>query len=239
MKTFDRLALGVFAAALALIGPAAAQERTTLKPGQVQSKDGKAPATADVKPVDAEAIRAQRPSYPLTKCVASGDELGKGAVDHVVKGRLVRLCCADCIASVEKDPSAAIKKVDEGVVAAQKRIYPLATCVVTGEKLSDTAIDHVNGTKLVRLANADAVAQFEKDPKTFMAKVDKGWIEAQRPGYPTKSCVVSGEPIEGNPDMTPFDYLHGTKLVRLCCRSCVRSFQKDPDTYLKKIAAAN
>lgn len=239
MKTFDRLALALFAAALVLTLPATAQERTTLKPGQVQSKDGKAPVTAEAKPVDAEAIRAQRPSYPLSKCVASGEELGKGAVDHVVKGRLVRLCCADCVASVEKDPSAAFKKIDEGVVAAQKRAYPLTTCVVSDAKLGDTAVDHVYGTKLVRLANADAVAAFEKDPKTFMAKVDKGWIESQRPGYATKSCVVSGEAIEGNADMTPFDYLHGTKLIRLCCRSCVRSFQKDPETYLKKLAAAN
>lgn len=241
MKNLDRLASCLIVAAFASLGSAFAQERTVLKPGQVQGKADKAPATAEAKPVDAEAIRAQRPSYPLTTCPVSGHELGKSGdpVDHVVQGRLVRLCCKDCVASVDKDPSAAFKKIDEGVVAAQKRAYPMTTCVVTGEKLSDTSIDHVYGTKLVRLANADAVAQFDKDPKKFMANVDKAWIEAQRPGYATKTCIVSGEAIEGSADMTPVDYLYGTKLVRFCCKSCVRSFQKDPDTYLKKLAAAH
>jgi hypothetical protein len=184
-------------------------------------------------------VRDQKPAYPLTTCIVSKHELKTGeAVDHVVNGRLVRLCCSDCVASITKDPAAAIKKIDEAVVAAQKPTYPLKVCAVTGETLGDGAVDHVYGTRLVRLANADAVAAFDKDPKSAMIKVDRAWIEAQRKTYRLKTCVISDEPIGGDPSMEPYDYLYGTKLVRLCCKSCVRSFEKDPAANLKKIAAA-
>ena len=211
----------------------------TATAGQGKDEPKKEPAApaAKASPADEAVVRAQLPSYPLKTCVISGDELGKdGApVDFVVDGRLVRLCCNDCKKDVEKDKAAAFKKVDAGVVAAQKPTYPLDTDPVTGAKLGDKAVDHVYGTRLVRLANADSVALFDKDPKTAMAKVDKAWIEAQRPTYALKTCVVSGEPLGGEMG-EPVDYLYGTQLVRFCCKRCPAKFEKDPAPYLAKLA---
>ena len=206
------------------------------------AKPAPAPAPAPVaaaKDVDAAIVRAQKPSYPLETCVVSGEKLGEmGApVEHVVEGRLVRLCCAGCAKDVAKAPAAAFAKIDTAVVAAQKRSYPLTTCPVTGEKLGDAAVDHVHGTRLVRLANREAVAAFGKDPQPAMAKVDKALIEAQRPGYPAKTCVVSDEAFGGEMG-DPVEMLYGTRLVRLCCKSCVRSFEKEPAAYLAKIDAS-
>jgi len=76
-----------------------------------------------------------------------------------------------------------------------------------------------------------AVAQFEKDPKTAMQKVDRAWIEAQIPSYSQKVCPVSHEALGGEMG-DPVDYLYGTKLVRFCCKSCVRKFEKEPDKFL-------
>ena len=188
---------------------------------------------------DQEIIRVQLPSYPLKTCTISGDELGKdGApIDYVVNGRLVRLCCKDCKKDIDKDPAAAIKKIDAAVIAAQKPTYPMTTDPVTGDRLGDKAVDYVNGTRLVRFASNDSIALFEKDSKTAMAKVDKALMDAQRPGYALKTCVVSGEALGGEMG-EPIDYLYGTRLVRFCCKSCPPKFEKDPATYLSKLDQA-
>ena len=202
-----------------------------------QTASGQAPqgpARATPAPAsDQDVIRVQLPSYPVKTCVVSGEPLGKDGpiVDQVVQGRLVRMCCRECAKEIAKDPAPALRKLDAAVVAAQKPSYPLATCPVTGEKLGDKAVDHVYGTRLVRLANADAVASFDKDPKTAMQKVDRAWIEAQIPTYSQKVCPVTHEALGGEMG-DPIDYLHGTKLVRFCCKACVRKFEKDPDKYL-------
>ncbi len=58
--------------------------------------------------------------------------------------------------------------------------------------------------------------------------------------YPLETCVVSGEKLEAG-DMGPMiDYVHKEdgkpdRLVRLCCKGCIKDFNKDPATYLKKI----
>lgn len=59
-------------------------------------------------------IAAQEPTYPLMTCVVSGDELDpQQAVNVVVGDRLVRLCCPGCIDTLEADPAAYLRKLDE------------------------------------------------------------------------------------------------------------------------------
>jgi hypothetical protein len=58
--------------------------------------------------------------------------------------------------------------------------------------------------------------------------------------YPLTTCVVSGEKL-GSPDMgPPVDYIHKEsgkpdRLVRFCCKGCIKDFKKDPAKYLKMI----
>jgi hypothetical protein len=54
--------------------------------------------------------------------------------------------------------------------------------------------------------------------------------------YPLKTCIVSdetlgemGEPIVQN---------YNGQEVKFCCESCPKKFAKNPDKYLKKLAAA-
>ena len=63
--------------------------------------------------IDAAIVEAQSADYPLTTCPVSGAELGADAVDHVVAGRLFRLCCAGCTADVDADPAKYIAILDE------------------------------------------------------------------------------------------------------------------------------
>ena len=57
--------------------------------------------------------------------------------------------------------------------------------------------------------------------------------------YPLTTCVVSGDKLGG--DMgAPFDYIYKEdgkpdRLVRFCCKGCLKDFKKDPAKYLKMI----
>jgi hypothetical protein len=66
------------------------------------------------------------------------------------------------------------------------------------------------------------------------------WLAKAKADYPLDSCVVSGGKLEANAMGGPVDYIHKEtgkpdRLVRFCCKDCVRDFKKDPATYLKKI----
>jgi hypothetical protein len=70
----------------------------------------------------------------------------------------------------------------------------------------------------------------------------KEMVEKLKKDYPLKTCVVSGDEFGG--DMgAPIEYLHEetgkpVRLVRFCCKGCIKSFKKDPAKYLKIIDEA-
>ena len=237
MKTQSMLTFALVAAiavpfALAQEGGGGAGKDAPAKQKPEEKKDAGKAGDANQ---DQKVMREQRASYPLTACPISGKPLGDEPVEMVSDGKLVRLCCPKCVDAVKADNAAVIKKIDEAVVAAQKAEYPLKVSVVSDAELGEKAVDHVHGTRLVRLASAEEVAKFEKDSKAAMAKLDKAYIEAQLASYPVKKCVVSDEPLG---DMgEPVNYLYGTKLVRFCCKGCIKDFEKTPDKFVKALAA--
>jgi hypothetical protein len=61
--------------------------------------------------------------------------------------------------------------------------------------------------------------------------------------YPLNSCVVSEDKFDGGAMGKPRNYLYQVsgqpdRLIRLCCKDCVKDFTKDPSAYLKKLDAA-
>jgi hypothetical protein len=204
-----------------------------------------APLAAPVQDLSPEKLEAavvaeQLPSYPLNNCPISGEKLGSmgDPIDLVVEGRLVRLCCKGCVKKAKANPATAIAKIDAGVIHAQGPSYPLKTCVISGEKLGEMGdpIDVVIGTRLVRVCCKGCVKKAKAASAKHLATVDSALIAAQRKTYPLKTCVISGEKLGEMGD--PIDILHGTQLVRLCCKGCVKKFKKDPATALAKIAKA-
>lgn len=183
---------------------------------------------------DAAVVKAQLPSYPLTTCPVSGEKL-ENPVDAVAAGRLGRFCCGDCAASFKKDPAKVIAKIDAAVVAQQKAAYPLKTCPLSGEALGDDAVNVVAGTKLVRVCCKRCEGAVKKDATKAMAKVDAAWIEAGRKSYPSDVCPVSSEKLGSMGD--PIEVLYGTRLVKLCCKGCVKTLDKDPLKVLATIDA--
>jgi YHS domain-containing protein len=55
--------------------------------------------------------------------------------------------------------------------------------------------------------------------------------------YPLKTCVVSGEKLDSGMG-APYLFANEGRQIKLCCKECLKKFNKNPKAYLKKLAAA-
>ena len=53
--------------------------------------------------------------------------------------------------------------------------------------------------------------------------------------YPLKTCIVSDEALGGDHG-EPYTFVHDGQEIKLCCKPCLKDFNKEPAKYLKKIA---
>jgi hypothetical protein len=84
----------------------------------------------------------------------------------------------------------------------------------------------LTATVLIAAFAAAPLAGYAADTKDEKAKP-----------YPMDTCVVSGEKL-GAGDMKTYTFVHEGQEVKLCCKSCLKDFKKDPAKYLKKIEDA-
>ena len=90
---------------------------------------------------------------------------------------------------------------------------------------------------LAALALSGAAVALQKataqaTPVQASAPADAQIIAQQLPSYPLTVCPVSKEALEA---MDTFNFVHEGRLVRFCCKDCVKEFKKDPATTLKMI----
>ena len=133
-----------------------------------------------LKNIDRQLIGLQMPYYPLSNCMISGEKLGGEMgepVDYLYKNRLIRFCCQGCKKDFLKENNRGryLTQLDEAVIAKQKPVYPLKTCVVSGEELAsmDEPIDHVVGNRLIRFCCQQCVKHFNKEPAKYMQMLDQ------------------------------------------------------------------
>jgi YHS domain-containing protein len=79
------------------------------------------------------------------------------------------------------------------------------------------------------------IAAFAFTPLAGFA-ADKKDDKGKKP-YPLDTCVVSGEKL-GEGGMKTYTFTHEGQEVKLCCKSCMKDFKKDPAKYVKKIEEA-
>jgi YHS domain-containing protein len=187
-------------------------------------------------------------AWPLGTCVVSSDALGDTMVvriledpdDPSIHGREVRFCCPRCVETFEADRARYLKKADEAIEAMELRFYPPIHCVVMpDEALSDPkgpdakeAKHVVVGNQLVRTCCAQCVRKVKRNPKAWLAKVEKAVMAAQSADYPLRVCPVSGRELPATPSQT----LIGGQLVRFCCDGCKAGAERDPAPVLAKLA---
>src|SRR5262245_39372578 len=87
---------------------------------------------------------------------------------------------------------------------------------------------------LVLALTGMAVAFQEPAAKPAAASADDAKIISdQAPSYPLTTCPISHESLDSMGK--PLDVVHEGRLVRLCCKSCLKEFKKDPAPILKSI----
>jgi hypothetical protein len=70
------------------------------------------------------------------------------------------------------------------------------------------------------------------------AGITRAAEDAKAKPYPLKTCVVSGEELGKDADMKPHVFTYQGQEVKLCCKSCLKDFNKEPAKYIKKIEEA-
>jgi len=119
--------------------------------------------------------------------------------------------------------------------AAPPKPYPLMTCVVSGEKLGGDMGEPYVFTyegREVKLCCKSCRKDFDKDTAKYLALIDEA-AKKVKP-YPLDTCVVSGEKLGGSMG-DPYVFVQDGQEVKLCCKSCLKDFTKEPAKYLKKI----
>lgn len=177
--------------------------------------------------------------YTLTTCPVSGQALGSMGepVIYSYQGREIRFCCTGCVSQFEADPAEFIQKVDQSMIEDQLPVFPLDTCVVSGEKLGGAMgepVDFIYNNRLVRFCCSSCIESFQKDPAGFLAKLDQAVIGKQKSTYTLTTCPVSGEKLGGAMGK-PIDHVLANRLVRLCCPACKTELAKDPRKVLGKV----
>lgn len=119
--------------------------------------------------------------------------------------------------------------------------YTLETCPVSGEKLGSMGAPVVKAYdgREVRFCCNGCVGKFEANKDAAFAKIDEQLVEQQLKHYPLKSCVVmEDELLDSSDEGEPVNLVYRNRLVRFCCKGCVRDFNGDPAKYIAKLDAA-
>jgi len=112
--------------------------------------------------------------------------------------------------------------------------YPFDTSIVTGTKFDAHPVVFVQDGYEVKVSVASEEDTVKKTPAPFLAKIKEAYAKAKP--YPLDTCLVCGMKLEDD-DIT-FVYLGQQYKVCGGDEDCYEVFQKDPATYVKKLADA-
>ena len=187
----------------------------------------------------AQAAHTGAAFYPLDTCAVSGKKLGSmgDPIVKVYEGREVRFCCGGCPKRFAKDLDKSFAALDQKIAADQRPLYPTKKSIVTGKNLPARPVEFVHGNRLVRVGSTEEKAAFMKAPAKYLAALDKAVVAAQGPQYPLTKCPISGEKLGSMG--APLDRVVAGRLVRLCCKGCIKKLNKNPMAAVAKVDAAH
>ncbi len=140
-------------------------------------------------------------------------------------------------------PPAAAPKTDAPKAAAKTtEPWPLATCIVSGEKLDAKAVtvvysdpaDAANNGREMKFCCKDCAAKFKKDPQPWLKKANEAIIAEQGKSYPMTKCIVSDETLDADAKTVVI----GNRVFKICCMKCQTPITKDFAKYSAKLDAA-
>lgn len=140
--------------------------------------------------IDAAMIADQKPHYPLTSDIVSGEALPADdkVLDVVYMNRLVRFGSQKSAQTFMKDPDTYIAKLNEATIAKQLPNYKLDKCLVSGEPLDAMGepVQKVYANRLAQFCCDHCAADFEASPAKFIALLDKGEAPAESAEHKAK-----------------------------------------------------
>jgi hypothetical protein len=122
--------------------------------------------------------------------------------------------------------------------SAKAKPYPLDVCAVSGEALGGAHGDpyvFVSDGREVQLCCKSCQKDFDKKKTEIIAKIDAA-AKKVKP-YKGDTCLVSGEKLGEMGD--PYVLIRKGQEVKLCCKGCLKEFNKDQAGYLKKLETAS
>jgi hypothetical protein len=79
------------------------------------------------------------------------------------------------------------------------------------------------------------IGAFLLAPITSWSAETKNTAPKAKP-YPLKTCVVTGEKLDAMGK--PYVFVHEGQEIKLCCKGCLKAFEKEPAKFLKKMDEA-
>ena len=112
--------------------------------------------------------------------------------------------------------------VQPAVPSVQQLVPPGAVRLLEGPFKTMQDADHAY---LMRLEPDRLLAQF---------RVEAG-LEPKAKPYPLDKCLVTDEKFEGS-GMKPYELVVDGQTVKLCCKSCLKDFNKEKVSFMKKLS---
>ncbi len=130
--------------------------------------------------------------------------------------------------------------------------YLLDVCAVSGEKIPQDGgtVLVMSGTdepeqagREIRFCCSRCKTAFEETPGKYVPKIDELIIADQLPRYPASvPCLVMRDemlPDPRGPEAAECEMLvWNNRLIRLCCKRCVRMFRAEPAKYIATLDTA-
>lgn len=90
--------------------------------------------------------------------------------------------------------------------------------------------------KIIKFITATAlIAAFVAAPLSSRAEEKK---DAKAKPYTLDKCIVSDEKLDADPAMKSYAFVHEGQEYKLCCKSCLKGFNKNPGKFAKKLKDA-
>jgi len=91
-------------------------------------------------------------------------------------------------------------------------------------------------TKMTKTFTATLlIAVYLLSPLSLVAGVDNEKKADKAKPYPLDTCIVSDEKLGGDHG-DAYTFVHNGQEFKLCCKPCLKDFDKDPKSYHKKLA---
>jgi YHS domain-containing protein len=192
---------------------------------------------AQTSQVAGSSAKQARP-YPMNTCLVSGGKLGSMGEPsvHIHKGQEIKFCCQGCLNPFLQDTGKYLKKVKEA--HAKVKPYPKETCLVSGRKLDGklgTSHIFIDEGREIKLCCKGCLPKYKQSSAKYLTAFDSAFAKVKR--YTSETCLVSGQKLGSMG--APLAFIHEGMEVKLCCKGCIKAFQKNTDKYVKKLAKAS